>query len=655
MQSHCVADSVAEAESRRTGQVDAPAAAEIILAPPPPASAEGRWALGQLYRTLAPLRWSQLGYLALRCVLWRRMRPVPWKVPVRLRPAPPGLRFPERPPAFAPGAYCTGDFCFIHNAFRAKAPISWNDPQCPKLRLYHLNYFDFLNVRFALPEEESMLRAALDIALNWRERNSTGTEVGWEPYPLSLRIVNWLKFLVRYGRDLEQRGEGRKIDLLLPSLAQQAATLNRRLEKDLLGNHLLKNIKALLFAGALLETPRSARWLEEGESLLERELKEQILPDGGHFERSPMYHAEVLEDLLDLQVLGSACAMKWRCDGALALAITMMRAFLQGILHPDGELPLLNDSALNVARPPAELLRAAPGAVSKSCDPRPAVEIFPRTGYGVIRDRASASHLVFDCGPLGPDCQPGHGHCDVLSYELSLHGRRVVVDTGVSTYERNAVRRYERSTAAHNTIRIDGEDQAEVWASFRVGRRPHVGALEGGSTGPLHFLRGEHYAYRRRGVVHARAIALLPPGAWVVVDLLKGRGMHRSESFIHLHPLVRVRTAGPQRFALCNPGEDPGAAQQTLHCWNVDFDHHTYSLLTYGAGEFSLLESWYSEEFGKRQGARALRWTWEGSVPVAMVYAFVPQGVRAPRVAVDAQRESVEIDGHPIRFVEKGH
>ena len=104
-----------------------------------------------------------------------------------------------------------------------------------------------------------MLRAALDIALNWRERNSTGTEVGWEPYPLSLRIVNWLKFLVRYGRDLEQRGEGRKIDLLLPSLAQQAATLDRRLEKDLLGNHLLKNIKALLFAGALLETPRGMR------------------------------------------------------------------------------------------------------------------------------------------------------------------------------------------------------------------------------------------------------------------------------------------------------------------------------------------------------------------------------------------------------------
>ena len=122
MQSHCVADSVAEAESRRTGQVDAPAAAEIILAPPPPASAEGRWALGQLYRTLAPLRWSQLGYLALRCVLWRRMRPVPWKVPVRLRPAPPGLRFPERPAGIRPWSILYGGFLLYPQCVPGQGP-----------------------------------------------------------------------------------------------------------------------------------------------------------------------------------------------------------------------------------------------------------------------------------------------------------------------------------------------------------------------------------------------------------------------------------------------------------------------------------------------------------------------------------------------------
>ncbi len=137
--------------------------------------------------------------------------------------------------------------------------------------------------------------------------------------------------------------------------------------------------------------------------------------------------------------------------------------------------------------------------------------MFPDTGYGVIRSPESRSALIFDCGPLGPDYQPGHGHCDVLSYELSLHGQRVVVDTGVSTYEPGPERSYERSTAAHNTLRIDGEEQAEIWASFRVGRRPRVGQIRGGSNGGFRFLSGEHDAYRRLGVVHARTILLHAP------------------------------------------------------------------------------------------------------------------------------------------------
>ena len=161
----------------------------------------------------------------------------------------------------------------------------------------------------------------------------------------------------------------------------------------------------------------------------------------------------------------------------------------------------------------------------------PQVTLFPETGYGVIRNPESRSALIFDCGPLGPDYQPGHGHCDVLSYELSLQGQRVVVDTGVSTYEPGPERSYERSTAAHNTLRIDGEEQAEIWASFRVGRRPRVGQMRGGSNGGFPFLSGEHDAYRRLGVVHARTILLLPPDTWIVVDLLSGTGSHLRRVF----------------------------------------------------------------------------------------------------------------------------
>src|SRR5437764_1445792 len=143
-------------------------------------------------------------------------------------------------------------------------------------------------------------------------------EVGWEPYPLSLRIVNWLKFLIRNAERAETLGEGRTLQTLIASLRLQALALEVGLETHLLANHLMKNIKALMFAGALLDGPESSRWWEKGEKLLRRELGEQILADGGHFERSPMYHAETLEDLMDIRTLASACGRAMECGPRLS-------------------------------------------------------------------------------------------------------------------------------------------------------------------------------------------------------------------------------------------------------------------------------------------------------------------------------------------------
>jgi len=118
------------------------------------------------------------------------------------------------------------------------------------------------------------------------------------------------------------------------------------------------------------------------------------------------------------------------------------------------------------------------------------------TGYATIRDNIARSFLIFDCGPLGPDYQPGHGHSDVLSYELTLQGQRVIVDTGVSSYEQGPERYYERSTAAHNTVRVDGLEQAEIWGGFRVGRRPAVSSIHCGEIEDSQFVRGTHFGYK---------------------------------------------------------------------------------------------------------------------------------------------------------------
>ncbi len=596
-------------------------------------------------RTLSHLRWSQIGYLALRRVLPRSQSPASVKGPVVLHHVAGPWRFPDWQPETSRKMIAAREFTFLNKTVVSNGSIPWNDRRHAKLWLYHLNYFDFLNVGFALPEDEPMLRTALEIALDWCARNGQGTEVGWEPYALSVRIVNWLKFLARHEPSLELTEEREKIDTLLESLGAQAATLERRLEKDLLGNHFLKNIKALLFAGALLETSGNDRWWAKGEALLEQQLYEQILPDGGHFERSPMYHSQVLEDFFEIQMLSVATEKRLACADLLSRKIGSMALFLKGILHPDGDIPLFNDSVLGGARQPAELLSVVETPDAENIKGESKVTLFPETGYGVIRNPESRSALIFDCGPLGPNYQPGHGHCDVLSYELSLQGQRVVVDSGVSTYEPGPERHYERSTSAHNTLLIDDEEQAEIWASFRVGRRPRVGQIRGGEDGGFPFVSGEHDAYRRLGVVHARKTLLCPPDTWIVADLLAGRGTHAIESFLHFHPRVHVEPVG---------GAVETIAGLPIHRWTAEFEGQSYLLRTYGNGQFELKKTWYAEQFGNRQPSTALRWAWRGTMPAGMIHVFAPAGTSLPHLVGDWSANWIEIAGHKIPIRQAG-
>jgi len=154
---------------------------------------------------------------------------------------------------------------------------------------------------------------------------------------------------------------------------------------------------------------------------------------------------------------------------------------------------------------------------------------------------------MIDCGPGGPDYQPGHRHADTLSYELCLDGRRIVVDSGVFDYEKTPLRAYLRGTAAHSTVRVDGLDQSEVWGAFRVARRAkplyaELGPLEGGR---IEF-RGAHDGYRRLPgrVIHERRVTAELAGRWDICDQITGSGMHVLESVINLHPDCSVKQVG---------------------------------------------------------------------------------------------------------------
>ncbi len=350
-------------------------------------------------------------------------------------------------------------FVFL-NADHELPSGSWDDPALERLWRYNLHYFDDLSAAQA-PSRNAWHRA---LVTRWVADNAPGQGTAWEPYPTSLRIVNWIKWF--NSGQVPQRG-------WLDSLAAQVRWLNGRLEWHLLGNHLFVNAKALVAAGLYFDGPEAQAWLARGLAILEHEIPEQILPDGGQFERSPMYHALALEDLLDLINLAQAFARTGTpaaaCVEGMRAVATRMLHWLRCMCHAGGELALFNDCADGIAPPLAELERVAAALDVRASVPMPGLTHLADSGYVSLRQGAAL--LLADVAPLGPDYLVGHAHADTLAFELSLGGQRLVVNGGTSCYGLSAQRLAERGTAAHSTVQVAGQDSSEVWSGFRVGRR----------------------------------------------------------------------------------------------------------------------------------------------------------------------------------------
>ncbi|MCE4538155.1 heparinase II/III family protein [Pelomonas sp. P7] len=421
----------------------------------------------------------------------------------------------------------------------------WEETTRSKLWLYNLHYFDDLNAADA-PARDAWHIALMD---DWITHHSVGG-TGWEPYPCSLRIVNWIK------RHLD----GRPLSVSQrDSLAAQARWLTQRLEWHLLGNHLFVNAKALVFAGLFFDGPESERWLAKGLAILAEELHEQVLPDGGNFERSPMYHAIFLEDVLDM--LNAASAFPGRVpadtvDGWRRTA-SRMTAWLRAVCHPDGEISLFNDAAIGIAPPPQTLLDYA-ARVGVDAPvlawPRPAGPVLtalPDSGY--LRVDLPVAVALLDVAPIGPDYLPGHAHADTLSFELSVFGERAIVNGGTSRYGLGPERLRERGTAAHSTVIIDGQDSSEVWGGFRVARRARPVGLCMSVGRDEAVVACAHDGYRRLPgrPEHHREWHWRTAGL-TVSDRVTGRFCHAQARY-HFHPGVRVEDDGEHALRLTLP------------------------------------------------------------------------------------------------------
>jgi uncharacterized heparinase superfamily protein len=477
--------------------------------------------LARMLRTVRPLRPRQ--FIAEILYLVRGVGS-----PVRSEEAEPELSSGIPLAPFLPGPVHArwlgeGVLQLINHRADFSRGVDWSYAEGGPLWAYLLHNCDHLRDEGLTSERRA------ELIRDWIQNHTSG--VGWDSHPTCLRILNWGKLLV-FPENLALDGNFSR--QIRGSLAQQADTLDAHLEVRVQGNHLLSNLLGIVFAGLLFDGPRADRWLGRSEALI-REIDLQFNDDGGHEERSPMYHALLLENLLDTLNLARA-----RLDRVPDKLIETLEEVASRALFalsvwslPDGEISLFGDSVFGVSNRLDTLVEYA--EVLGVVPARPAtLGLLDSTGFARLDGGAFA--LIVSVAAPSPAHQPGHAHCDALAFELSCGDERVVADTGVFEYVSGERRRISRATLSHSTLEIGGLEQAEIWGAHRIGGRSRVRLVD---FQPGARIEATCEAWSTPQHLHRRVFTL-QEGALEIRDRLKGPPMPVCFS-LPLAPGIKVR------------------------------------------------------------------------------------------------------------------
>jgi len=504
-------------------------------------------------------------------------------------------------------------FTFLNNSLLCKNKVDWTPNDKTFLWQYNLHYFDYayeLGVEFSAYRDEKKYLIFKKLVMDWCENNPIRSNSGWDPYPTSLRIVNWIK-AYHFFSELIEKDLSFKT-LLLKSIYLQSTFLADNIEYHLRNNHIIENARALFLSGCFFNDRKSRRWQKKGLRILWQEFRHQVHDDGGQFEFSPMYHAAVMLNYIDVVLVLQGLNQPVP-DWAEMMLGKMIR-YLELMQLPDGEIAYLNDAAQGMTPPTPNLMRALKliGYDLESPD-RSKLIALPQSGYFILQSANGQNKCIFDCGKLGPDYQPGHGHCDTLSFVWSHEGQRVIVDSGVDDYYRpDEWRAYYRSNRAHNTIEIDGKEQSEIWGNFRVGRRAHPLHILINNDDPIPFVQGSHNGYFSlpEKVLHRRSIGLLKEKILIIFDEIIGRQEHGVESYLHFHPDFKFK-------------------DDSLIAIGKKFDvliflFGNFQQIKKCRGQQSPLQGWYSPEFGSHFPNWVLSFGGRLQLPANIGYCLIP-------------------------------
>jgi Heparinase II/III-like protein/Heparinase II/III N-terminus len=471
------------------------------------------------FYTVKYLRWTQLRY---RVFYGLRQRIRAWQ----------GFRYPTQQAASIqwlnfealidaePSWDGQRTFTFLNISHTFSNEIDWNLGEYGLLWNYNLHYFEWLRQPELDPDRAQAQMEAY--AVQWSHY-----QVATSPYPLSLRGMNWIQFLCKHRLQAPNLHE---------TLAAQYEALYDQIEYHILGNHLLENAFSLLWGAYFF---RSEKYFSLAKKIFEQELPEQILPDGAHFELSPMYHQLMLGRLLD--VLNLIQHNVWPQQSVTQLYqslkkyASLMCGWLENIGFINGDIPLFNDAANGIA-PSSKSLFDYAKRLSVQADRRP----LGQSGYR--KWTSLKSELLVDIGDIGPGYLSAHAHNDQLSFVLWVQQQPWLVEVGTSTYQEGQRRQLERSVKSHNTLQVNDLEQSELWGSFRGGRRAKVQIL----TDKPDQIVAERKGYLTANGLHRRTWQM-SEGRIEISDVVQKTAPGAVMSaYFHLHPKVVARLEGQQ-------------------------------------------------------------------------------------------------------------
>ena len=473
----------------------------------------------------------------------------------------------------------------------------------------------------------------------WQSANPYPIGINWSSsLEVAFRSLSWIwvRYLVT---DCSALPANFKSDLY------RALALNGRyIEKYLStyfspNTHLLGEAVALFFIGTLCPSIKSAsRWKELGWNILIAEAQRQVRPDGVYFEQSLYYHVYALDLFLHARIL--AARNKVEVPSSFDATLRKMLDVL-AVLSRAGPPDSFGDDdggrVFNPRRNRAEhltdplaigaaLLReewhcavplteeaiwlfgaAAVNEFQQRSHGKPATSsvAFESGGIYVISSVDSrGEQITIDAGPQG-NANSGHGHADALNVTLSMAGRRWIVDPGTYSYMPEHRDQF-RGTSAHNTLRVDGADQAIPNGSFGWSAIPNVRA-ETWITGKTFTLFvGSHNGYARLPdpVVHRRLVFHLHDEFSAVIDFAEGKANHYLEMFWHFTPDVSV-TKKEKAYIATAPAT--GAESSAIQL----------ALLPMADSEWTseIIRGYVSPAYGRKDPAEVLRFSAHALLP----------------------------------------